>query len=334
MTQQPFYPQQFPQQPYPVDSGPQGYPPQQGYAQPGYPPQQGYPPAFPQQGYAPQVAPQAPAQPLANGSLDDFYAQPSSSSGPGIKWTNPDGSQKPIGTSYTGTVARDVTHGDVQQITNPQGVPQFYRDGRPKFQMKVPLKLQHPEFPDGEATFYVKGQAKDELTRAMTALGLDGSPKGGDVIRVTLVQRRPNPGMQPTNVVQIDYHRPDGGQSAQGQPAQQVQQPVPTEAPSPVAVAQPQVQQPQIQPGQPQVNPYAQGGQVVQQAPGQQFPQQPQGGQVVQQPVQGQQPQQPTFPPAQQPQQQAPGQIALPDTLNPGQQALFAQLAGTQQAQG
>lgn len=232
MSQYPFpqqgYPQQYPQQPQQ-----QPYP-QQPYQQPFQPP------------YAP---PQAPQQPLATGSLEDYYGQPSVGGGPSLSWKD-----KPIGTSYAGIVARDVTNADVQQQTNMRtGQPEFYRDGRPKFVLKVPLKLQpSPEFPEGEATWFVKGQARDELVRAMTEAGQSGSPKAGAGIVVTLTQRRPTgQGMNPANIVAVRYvpaEQMNGGQQpapqqAPAQPAPQTQPPAspqsaPAQQPAPQQVPQ------------------------------------------------------------------------------------------------
>lgn len=185
------YPPQYPAAPqYPVA-------PQPAYPVPPspYPAQQ-----FP--GYPPQ-APQQPAVPLAQGTLDDYYNQPSTGGGPSISWD-----QKPVGTSYVGLVARDVTNADVQQQTNFQTKqPEFYRDGRPKFVMSVPLRVNpSPQYPDGEAKLYVRGQMRDELQRAMTEAGVDGAPRGGDLIQVTLVgKRQSGPGLNPANVFAIVY---------------------------------------------------------------------------------------------------------------------------------
>lgn len=288
MSQQPYYPQQ----------------PQQGYpAQPQYPvaPQQPYPPQqAPQQFQQPYAAPygapqapQAPAQPLVQGTLDDFYNQPSVGGGPSLSWTDKQSNQpKPLGTTYTGIVARDVTHADVQQQTDFRTqAPLFYKDGRAKFAMKVPLKLQpSAEFPDGEASWFVKGQARDELVRAMSEAGCDGSPKAGALITVTLVQRRnTGAGMNPANIVQVQYQPPQGaGQQASVQqqiPVQQYEQPAPQ--------------------GQP-VQQYA--------APVQQQ-------QQFQQPVPQQVPAQPV-------QQGGGGQLQMPPDFNPEQQALMARITG------
>lgn len=290
-TQQ--YPQQFPQAPV------------QQPQYPGFPQQQpGYPPQAPQQyGQVPAAYPQAPqqppAQPLAQGSIDDYYGQPSVGGGPSLSWTDKQGSPKPIGTTYVGIVARDVTDADIQQQTDfKTQVPLTYRDGRPKFAMKVPLRVdpqQFPDFPEGEASWYVKGQARDELVRAMAEAGASGAPKGGAAIAITLVQRRPSgPGMNPANIVQVQYQPPAGA----GAPQPPAQAPVAQQAP----------QAPVEQPAQQQ---------YVQQAPPQAA--QPQFQQPVQQV------------PAQQPIQQAPAQPAPPQApadLNAEQQALLARLTG------
>lgn len=317
MTQQPFYPQ-YPGQPQ------QGYPqqPQPVYPQQGYPPQVAPMPqqGFPAQGYPAQQVPAGPpAQPLAQGTLSDFYNQPSSGGGPSLSWTDKTTNQpKPIGTQYVGLVARNVTSADVQQQTDFQTkAPLTYPDGRPKFAMKVPLKLApSQEFPDGEASWFVKGQAKDELQRAMSAAGVDGAPKEGAIISITLVQRRPSGrGMNPANIVQVTYTPGQGGAVA-------------TEAPSPVAVAQsaqaPAQMAPQMQPAQQ----YA-----PQQAPAQQYvPQQAPAPQAQQFAPQGVPQQVAQQVPAQQYAPQPPQGLAMPENMTEEQQKLFAQITGNQQA--
>lgn len=226
---------------------PPGYPPQQVQPTqpqyPTYPPQQ-VAPQFP--GYPPQQ--QAPAAPLAAGTLDEYYGQPSAGGGPSLSWKD-----KPIGTQYAGIVARDVTNADVQQQTDFQTKqPLFYRDGRPKFAMKVPLKVHvTQEHPDGEAVWFVKGQARDELVRAMAEAGVSGAPKAGDGIVITLVQRKASgQGLNPTNVFQVQYHP-----AQQGQPGPEAASPAPVPpqpaaappAPAPAA-PQPEAQAPAAPP--------------------------------------------------------------------------------------
>jgi hypothetical protein len=308
MTQQPYgqpYPQQYPpQQPYP----PQAPPPQQPQAlHPYYPPQA--PPNVYPQAYGQPPAPAAP--PLAQGSLDEFYAQPSASSGPSLSWTDKAGNPRPIGTTFVVRVARDVTSADVQQQTDMRTkAPQFYADGRPKFAMKVPVQLQHPEFPDGEASWYVKGQARDELVRAMSEAGCEGSPKAGAIMQITLVNRRATAvGMNPANVVQIRYTPPQGDQG--------------TAAPSPVA--EPQAQQAPVQQYAPPADPQAQQWQqhVAAQTP--LPPQVPQAPELAQQ-------QYAAYAPQGQAQAQAPaGQPG--QGMDPAQAALLEQIRLAQQGQ-
>lgn len=322
MSQQPYYPPQgqFPQQP--VQQQPQQF------AQPQYPtyPQQQAPQQFAQQpGYPP--AQQAPQQQLAQGTLDAFFNQRSAGSGPGLTWSNKDGSKKPLGFWYTGVVARDVGNGDIEQQTNTQGIPQTFKDGSPKFQMKVPLKgIQAADgnvadFTDGEGTWYVKGQARDELTRAMAEAGCDyGVPKAGDYVVITLVQRRPSgQGYQPANVVQVTYHPANaqaGGQQAQapatGAPSPAPEAPAqPAQPPAPPQVQQEVPQQPQYQqPAPPAAQPAPQQFQQQPPAP----PAAPQGAPVQQ-----------AQPPVQQQSVPQP-----PPGLDPNAQAILSQLTQQQ----
>ncbi len=301
--QYPGYPQQpqvQPQQAYPPQAPAQQYPPQQ---HPGYPPQQFAQPQFQQ----PQ---QAPEQVLVQGSLDDFYNQPTSGGGPSISWSN-NGLPKPEGTTYAGIVARDVVNGDIQQQTDPKtGAPKFYRDGNPQYVMKVPLQVPpSAEFPDGEAVLFVRGQMRDELSRAMAEAGREagGAPKGGETIVVQLVRRKPSRGGgMPMNVFAISYALP--GQQPAALPQVQPQQQAPAQQYPP--------QQPQ-QFAQPQ-QPIQQVQEPQQMAPVQQAP--------VAQPAPVQQPQ----PAAQPPAQQAQPSPQPPAGLDPEQQALLARLTAQQ----
>lgn len=268
----PAYPaQQFPQQ---QQFGQPQYPAQQ-YAQPQYapPPMPGYPPM--------QVAPQAP--PLAQGSIDDFYNQPSTGGGKALSFEQ-------LGTRYVGIVTRAITSGDIQQQTDTQQRPLFFKDGRPKFVMRVPLQMQpSPARPDGTGTWYVKGATRDELARAMGEAGAPaGPPEPGSILDITFTGTRPSgAGMNPAKLFHVGYTRPDGQ--------------TPSPAPAPV---QPQPAPMFVPPAQPA---YVEQQPVVQYAP----PQQPIAPQaLVQAP----------------PQQMA--QPAPPADLSPEQQALLARLTG------
>lgn len=338
------YAPQYPQQP-------QGYPvapPQQPQGYPAYPPQ-GYapqPPAYPQQpqGYPGAYTPPAPPQvPLPTGSLDTFYQQPSSSGGPSFKFLG-----KPVGTSYAGFVARPLTDADVRADTDEGGNVRAFKDGRPKFVMVVPMLVQQSqEFPEGQAGWWVKGQARDELARAMAEVGAPaGAPEGGAFIQVTLVAHQPVPNRNPRFVYRVNYQRPQGAApaAAPGGPVEQVRPEAGAyEAPEqPIqAVPYQPAQQYQPAPAAPQgyvPTPYgpapvaavhpeyaaaatAPGAQVyVQQPPA--APVQP-----MPQPAPMQAPQ-----PMPQPMPQAAPQGAVPAGFNEDQAALFAKLTGQKTA--
>jgi hypothetical protein len=221
------HPQQYVQPSYP-QAPPQPYGPPQGYTQaPGYP--------APPQPYGPPQ--QQPAQ-LASGSLDAFYQQPSSGGGAALRFE--------VGTRYIGVVTRPITNADIQQQTQPgTNLPAFFKDGRPKFVMKVPLQLQPtPERPDGLGQWYVSGSARDELVRAMADAGAPaGPPQAGAIIDITCTGTRPaGVGMNPAKVYQVHYRRPDVEPPSPQAPVQQApvqQAPVQQAAVQAQAPAQP-----------------------------------------------------------------------------------------------
>lgn len=214
MAQQQAAQPQPPQAPHPSQAFPQQF-------------QQGWPQQAPQmpQGYA---QPQAPAQPLANASLEDFFSQPSSGWGPA--WSFKD---KPVGHTFVGIVARQVTNGDISQQTQPgSNAPMFYKDGRPKLVMKVAMTVQPDgSYPEGKAQWFVQGQARDELSRAMAEVGAPaGPPEVGAVISVTLSGKTDNSFGTKTNQFTVKYQRPEGAAPA-----------APVSAVAPEAPAAPQV---------------------------------------------------------------------------------------------
>lgn len=301
---QPYYPQQ------PI--------PQQQPMYPQYPQAPAQPPAasYPQQPMYSQPTyqqPPPPPQPLATGSLADFFGQPSTGGGPVFSWKG-----KPIGTTYAGVVSRPITSADVQQQTMPGGnVPAFYRDGRPKFLMKVPMRVvPSPEFPDGEAQWWVSGRARDELARAMSEAGCEPnmSPEAGALISITLTGERPSgPGMNNAKTVAVQYTRPQGAQPAS----------IPMHGEALAADIQRQMQQ--AQPAQPQPPQVPMQQQVPPMAQPQPPYQQPTGHPTLHVPQQVQPPQVPI------PQQVQPSPPTQPlpqqaNDLNPEQQALLAQL--------
>jgi hypothetical protein len=154
----------------------------------------------------------APSQPLAQGTLDDFYNQ-RTASGAGLNTVF-----KATGTQVTVQVARDLNNADVQQMTDFQTKqPKFYKDGRPMYQLVIPVLIQgHPDFPTGEATWYVKGKVKDELLRAMGAANAGTTvPQGGAILTIVYTRDVPQRnGLNPAKEFSVTYIPPQGAQAA------------------------------------------------------------------------------------------------------------------------
>lgn len=254
----------YPQPPYGQPQS-QGYPGQQApnYApQPGYPAQPSYTPGTsytpPPQSYNYPPQGMQPPQEQVRGTLKDFMDQPAGGGGPSLSFPHP-------GTSYGGIVIRNVTDADVQAQTDlVTGAVGKYSDGRPKLVMKVPLLLQQPNpaYPEGVGVWYVKGNDRAELARAMEAAGAQaGPPQAGDTITVTYTHDQPGRrGMNPTKIKRVEYVKGNGvapvlpqAQQAGAQYITQPGQPLPPyqqtgQAP---AVAYPQATgQPMLQPTQ------------------------------------------------------------------------------------
>lgn len=300
----------YPQQPYPAQPAPQ-YPPQQ-YAGQAYTPQYGQP------AYGPPAQPPRPPAPV--GTLDDYYDQPASGGGPSFKFI--DASRQPmIGKWYAGIVSRPITNADVQAQVDPNtGITRTYKDGRPKFVLVVPMQVQpSPEFPDGVAGWWVKGQARDELARAMAEAGAPvGTPEPGAAIRVTLMSTRPVPNMNPAFVYRVEYMRPAG--------AAPVAQPAPPAQPITQAPGYPPMaMEPQYAPVQPAQAFYPDGNT----APVYGVPTVHTGGVVPGPAPQFVPPAQPVQPmPQPGPAQTAPAPQQVPAGFDADQAALFAKLTG------
>lgn len=165
---------------------------------------------------------------MAKGSIDDFFNQPSVGGGPALKFA--------VGTRHAGIVARPVTSADVQQQTVPGGSqPAYYKDGRPKFVLKIPLVVQpSQEHPDGQAQWYVSGGARDELVRAMAEAGApEGAPESGAGIVVECTGTRPaGAGMNPAKVYKVSYTRPQSVTTKAVETPNAVQAAPTSEAPS------------------------------------------------------------------------------------------------------
>lgn len=186
---------------YPQYQDPNHQQGQSPFQQPQYaPPQFAPPPQYaPQPGYAPQAPAAVPTARAS--SLADFWDQRSSGEGKSLKFPN-----GALGTSYTFMVTRSLTKGDVSQQTDVNGVPQFTRDGSPKWVLVVPGVL-----PDGtEITWWAKGQAKTALQAALETAGV-AEIEAKSILTVTYVKDRPNgPGFSATKIFSVDYRRPQG----------------------------------------------------------------------------------------------------------------------------
>jgi hypothetical protein len=181
----------------------QGYPqmPQQG----GYPqmPQQGYP-MVPQQGGYPQMPQQGGYPPVAAGSLDDFYDQPSSGQGASLQFPQ-------VGSAHVWVVNRPLQDSDVEPDMDKQGQVKRFKNGKPKLIMKVPVNVPVSErHTEGRGQWYCRGAARDELSRAMAAAGAPaGPPEAGAFGYTACVGERTIPGVTvPAKVYQVQYYRP------------------------------------------------------------------------------------------------------------------------------
>lgn len=322
----------------PYYSPQQGYPPpppdpyaQTPYAvnqQPPYPAQyQPNPYAQPQPGpYGfPAPPPQQQGPPLAKGSLDDFYTQPNTGGGKAISWNG-----KPDGYTIVATVSREITQGDVRQDTDPKTrQPKYHADGRPKFSLIVPFRLlaQYPDYPEGEARLFLRGQLRDETSRAMAEAGVtdpNTPPEHGSLMAVTLSYRKPTNAIA-QNVFVVAYWRPGAwdlntvqavlqGLARQATSAEQIVTPYPQFPQPQAANTQPQAPtyapnpaSPQPQPPQP-VQQYAPAPVQPQYAPAGQPQAGQQGAAPATQPYQPQAQHYPQSAPALAP--PGPGQVA------------------------
>jgi hypothetical protein len=205
---------------------------------------------FQQPQFQPQYAPQpqfaqpvqqaaAPEPVLARGTLEDFWDQPSvTGGGAGVtKYFN----GKVQGSWLDMVVSRDLLHSDTRQQTDINGIPQAYKDGRPKFVLIVPVTITGSSdgthgsiFTDGAGTIWVKGALKDEFARAMAAAGIRDLTGGTRIIMMSAGEKASNrPGFSATKLYQVTLYPPQGGTPAQVQ----VEVPVaaPQAAPLPTA---------------------------------------------------------------------------------------------------
>lgn len=204
---------------------------QQGHQQPTYAPYVPHTPAGQQyQGVytqppaqrlatPPAHAQQVPAQELPVGTLTDFYNQPQSANGKSLAFDE-------LGDGYIIQVSREIVDGDVRAQTDDGGNPTYYRDGRPKLVLVLPVSVyqsqtaQKPMGPLSEgvqdAALWVKGKDWAALAAAMKSAGWDGVlPEVGAFIKVIFVKKQKNrPPMNDTKIKEFQYIRPEGAPAA------------------------------------------------------------------------------------------------------------------------
>jgi hypothetical protein len=207
---QPQQPQQggWQQPPAPQQPGGWGPPAPGGWQQPQpTQPQWGAPP--------PQQAPEAPAP--VQGSLADYFAQPSTGGGAALKFPQ-------NGSAHFGIVNRMITDADTEQQTGigaNANVGQTFKDGRPKLVLKVPLNVRpSQDHTDGKARLYANPGVRDQLVAAVAASGAPiithpsgvqyYLPEPGSGIYIQKTGTRPTgAGMNPANVFTVQYFRPE-----------------------------------------------------------------------------------------------------------------------------
>lgn len=187
---------------------------------------------------------QAPAQPLPQGSLDAWLAQPTSGWGPSLQFPE-------IGSAHVMVVARAVADGDVGPQMDRQGQVLTDGMGRTKWVLKLPVFL--PSDPqrhtEGKGLLYIQGPLKDEVGVAMSIAGAPaGFPEPGAFFYVKKSGKRGLPSGAYANTWEIQYIRPGdqarqyAGQYSITYPAVEAQgnsQPAPTPTPAPVAAPAP-----------------------------------------------------------------------------------------------
>jgi hypothetical protein len=109
-----------------------------------------------------------PKPQMVMGTLGDYFDQQASQGGSGKTWKF---HQRPVGTSYRGIVASDISVRVVAQTDGDGNVVE--QNGQKKYQLLVPmLVMPEGEYTDGHATAVFKaGDGRDKLNAAMAAVG-------------------------------------------------------------------------------------------------------------------------------------------------------------------
>jgi hypothetical protein len=233
---------------YPQAPGYPPAPPAPGYGPPSYPPAApgyGQPPAAPYgppPGYGqPPAAYQPPAQQMPQPS-NGFMDQPAGGAGKSIAgwFTTP-------GQWLQGRIPREINEKTDTQIQTDMRTKQvtadsYYKDGRAKKTLTIPLELHNPpaEFPDGRASWIVSiTDYRNEILPAMEAAGVPRNPDGtmpfpemGAWLTITYEGPKQIQGFgAPKKVKHCTYQRPEGYAPGQPTATQAAAQSAPAQAP-------------------------------------------------------------------------------------------------------
>lgn len=160
-----------------------------------------------------------PQQVAARGTLEDFYNQPVGGGGKSV--TSQFFNKRPQGSWLQLQVIADAGNQDVQHQKTPQGVLQYFKTNgqddltKPKLVLVVKVLVvgssdgsHTAEFPDGQATVWVKGPLAQELRRAMSVAGDDsGYPKANASIVMQSAGEQASrvQGYSPTKLYKLEY---------------------------------------------------------------------------------------------------------------------------------
>lgn len=213
----------YPQVPQPQFQQPQ-YAPQPQFQQP-----QQYVPQPQPQYYQPapalQGTPLPPAPELARGTLEDFDDQVVGGGGPSV--TKFHQAPRPQGSWVHVRIPRDLANTDVrQQIDFKFKTPVTYKDGKPKFDLWIPVEILASSdpaaaqqlFPEGTGVAYLRPDRGDGLKstvqRALAAIGnpdgLRTGKLGGTELIIISNGTKPNGTPNPTKLWQVQANAPQG----------------------------------------------------------------------------------------------------------------------------
>ena len=123
------------------------------------------------------------------------------------------------GTEHTVTVAGEPEH--TQQTDFDSGEPLFWPDGNPKMQLVIPVVTENTEDDDddGSRRWFVKGQSKQALTKALRAAKRRNVEEGG-LLRIKYAKDGPKEGKRlPPKHYEVTYIPPEADDEHEVAPA-------------------------------------------------------------------------------------------------------------------